>query len=70
MKKFYGFLAMVGGLLAGVPSVHAQATDSWGAATAAVTTAGTNVTALLVVAVAIPIAFMGYKFVKQAIRHA
>ncbi len=44
--------------------------DVWSAATSAVTTASTNVVALLVVAIAIPIAFMGYKFVKMAVRRA
>jgi hypothetical protein len=71
MKKQLKLMGLVGGsVLLGISQVYAQSTDAWGAATTAVTTAGTNVVALLVVAVSIPIAFMGYRFVKQAIRHA
>lgn len=64
---FAGRAAMVAGAV-GAP-VLAKA-DIWTQGTTAVTEATTNVTALLIVAVGIPIAFFGYKVLKRIIHGA
>ena len=70
-NRIKGFIVMAALLLTVVFSSISHATDDvWTAATTAMTTTATNVTALLVVAVGIGVAFLGYKFVKKTMNRA
>jgi hypothetical protein len=64
MKKFLGGLALAGSALA-VPGMALADDDVWSAATTAVTTASTNCTSLLILAIGISVAFVGYKVAKR-----
>jgi len=72
MKRVWMYMGMaLCGLFCAGGRVFADGSaDVWSTATTAVTTASTNVVALLIAAIAIPVAFMGYKFVKMAVRRA
>ncbi len=67
MKRFGGKLVKVAGVLVGLAPGAAMAADVWTAATTEVTTAVTSVTALLMAAVGIPLAFLGYRVIKRVV---
>jgi hypothetical protein len=63
-SKSVGFKVAGIGAIMGASVAHA---DVWTAATAEVTTASTNITTLLMGAVAIPLAFLGYRVIKKVV---
>lgn len=65
MKRF---LITLGAL--GAPAVAITTDDVWSTTTTAVGTAVSNVGTLLVAIIAIPVAFVGFRVVKRAVKGA
>ena len=67
MKRSFRKVAMVAGgvgaSLAGASLASAQSTDVWGAAT----TAGTNVSTLVIALIVIPVTILGFRVAKRVL---
>lgn len=67
MKRFlYG----VGAIAGAIPGLAFAEGDVWSSGTTAITTAGTNVAAMLIAALVIPVGFLGFKVVKRVLNRA